>query len=134
MTKPPSPKKSASVKKPKSTAPTARGSNTTKVSTRSRSGTQESQEDTQESTLTISSDHGLKKVNVKNLATVPEYIIREAATYLGEMFPDEPNSYNKVLEEADEYYKADMTPLFFLDRENMMIIVVAEETLGKVLH
>jgi hypothetical protein len=66
--------------------------------------------------------------------TIPEYVVRQAAEYLNEMYPDEPNSYNTILEEAEEYYKADMTPLFFLDREQMVIIVAAEETLGKVLH
>jgi hypothetical protein len=136
MTKPSSTKSPASVKKPKkvSSAVTL-GSKPTKRRSPSQRGQQDLPPSTRKDTSpTLQSSGDLKRISLDNLVTIPEYVIRQAADYLNEAFPDEPNNYNVVLEEADAYHKADMTPVFLLDRESMMIIVAAEETLGKVLH
>jgi hypothetical protein len=119
----------------KASSATTPGSKRTKPLSQSQPGLPDSSASTLKGISTKSPSTGkLKKISLKNVVTIPEYVVRQAAEYLNEMYPDEPNSYNTVLEEAEEYYKADMTPLFFLDREQMVIVVAAEETLGKVLH
>ena len=136
MTKDSSKKNPPSVKRPRKASSAATpGSKRTKERSPSLSGLPDSSASTLKGISTKSpSSGGLKKISLTNVVTIPEYVVRQAAEYLNEMYPDEPNSYNTILEEAEEYYKADMTPLFFLDREQMVIIVAAEETLGKVLH
>jgi len=136
VTKDSSKKNPPSVKRPRKASSAATpGSKRTKERSPSLSGLPDSSASTLKGISTKSpSSGGLKKISLTNVVTIPEYVVRQAAEYLNEMYPDEPNSYNTILEEAEEYYKADMTPLFFLDREQMVIIVAAEETLGKVLH
>ena len=48
---------------------------------------------------------------------------------------DEPdNSFNRVLNWAQEYKDAGCNPIYILDSANMDVIVVCEETFGKKLH
>lgn len=62
---------------------------------------------------------------------ISEDVIREAVQYIPE---DEESGMRTVLKAADEYKAANMTPIFILDKYNMSIHVVAEETFGKKLH
>lgn len=64
---------------------------------------------------------------------IPEHIMEasaETATALGES----DNSFSRMLLLAEEYKKAEMTPMFVLDVNNMDVYVVAKETFGKKLH
>lgn len=47
---------------------------------------------------------------------------------------DENSGFAVVLKAADEYRKADMTPMFIVDGETMQIYCFAEETFGKRLN
>jgi len=69
--------------------------------------------------------------NIQNLVQIPENVVRMAAEYI----PDEEQSGLRiVLEAADEYIAANLTPIFILDQDNMDIMVVCKETFGKILH
>lgn len=73
-----------------------------------------------------------KKIkNIQNLVQVPEDVVRLAAAYIPE---DEESGLRIVLQAADEYTAANLTPIFILDQDNMDIMVVCEETFGKLLH
>ena len=69
--------------------------------------------------------------SLDNLVQVPENIVRMAASYIPE---DEESGLRTVLEAADEYKAANLTPVFILDQHNMDILVVCAETFGKRLH
>lgn len=57
---------------------------------------------------------------------VNEDLIKKAAILSG---PD--SSFYTALDLADEYRQAGLTPVYFLDDENMMVIVTNEEKLEK---
>lgn len=69
--------------------------------------------------------------NLENLVQVPENIVRLAASAIPE---DEESGLRTVLQAADEYRSANLTPIFILDQYNMDILVVCKETFGKRLH
>lgn len=69
--------------------------------------------------------------NIENLVQVPEDVVRLAAVYIPE---DEESGLRTVLQAADEYIAANLTPIFILDQDNMDIMVVCKETFGKILH
>ena len=73
----------------------------------------------------------MKKVSLDGMVQVSEDIVRQAVKYIPE---EEESGMRTVLKAADEYRAANMTPIFILDRYNMDILVVAEETFGKRLH
>lgn len=73
----------------------------------------------------------MKKTNIDNFVSVPESVIRSAAEYVSD---DPNNSFVTVLESGEEFKLAGMTPMYILDRDNMQVHVVAEETFGKLLH
>lgn len=70
-------------------------------------------------------------MKLKNMIQISEEVVREAVQYIPEY---EESGIRTVLKAADEYKAANMTPIFILDRYNMSIMVVAEETFGKKLH
>lgn len=70
-------------------------------------------------------------VNLQDMVQVPENIVRDVLKHIPE---DEESGIRTVMKAADEYRAANMTPIFILDRYNMDILVVAEETFGKRLH
>ena len=65
------------------------------------------------------------------MVQIPEKTLREAVNYIPE---DEESGIRTVLKAAEEYKAANMTPIFILDKYNMSVYVVAEETFGKKLH
>lgn len=69
--------------------------------------------------------------SLENLVQVSEDVVRMAAAAIPE---DEESGLRIVLEAADEYKAANLTPIFILDQHNMDILVVCEETFGKRLH
>jgi len=69
--------------------------------------------------------------NLENLVQVPEDVVRLAAAYIPE---DEESGLRIVLEAADDYIAANLTPIFILDQDNMDIMVICKETFGKKLH
>ena len=73
----------------------------------------------------------MKKVSLDGMVQVSEDIVRQAVKYIPE---EEESGIRTVLKAADEYRAANMTPIFILDRYNMDILVVAEETFGKRLQ
>lgn len=69
--------------------------------------------------------------NIENLIVVSEKIVKEA----WEAIDKEPDSgFAIVLQAAEEYKAANMTPMFILDQRNMDIYCFAKETFGKKLH
>lgn len=68
---------------------------------------------------------------VSNFVIVPESIVEDAAAACSD---DEHNSFRKVLRAAEEFKKAEMTPIFILDIERMDLIVVTKETFQKKLN
>lgn len=70
-------------------------------------------------------------MKIKNMIQVSEEVVRQAVQYIPD---DEESGMRTVLKAADEYKAANMTPIFILDKSNMSIYVVAEETFGKKLH
>lgn len=73
----------------------------------------------------------MTKPNLNNMIQISEEIVRQAVKYIPE---DEESGMRTVLKAADEYRAANMTPIFIMDRINMSIYVVAEETFGKKLN
>ena len=64
---------------------------------------------------------------------IPEHIMQASAeTLIGSGESD--NSFSRMLLLAEEYKKAEMTPMFVLDVNNMDVYVVAKETFGKKLN
>jgi hypothetical protein len=69
--------------------------------------------------------------SLESLVEIPENIVMASASFM----EDEPdNNFKKILEAANEYKKADMTPVYILDKDTMNIYVVALETFGKKLN
>jgi len=62
---------------------------------------------------------------------IPEDVLRQAVDYIPE---DEESGIRIVLEAAEDFKAANMTPIFIMDRYTMSIYVVAKETFGKKLH
>lgn len=62
----------------------------------------------------------------ERMQRVNEDLIKKAAILSG---PD--SSFYTALDLADEYRQAGLTPVYFLDDENMMVIVTNEEKLEK---
>ncbi len=60
----------------------------------------------------------------ENMERVNEDLIRKAAVLSG---PD--NSFYTALDIARQYRQAGLTPVFFLDEENLMVIVTNKEKL-----
>lgn len=76
----------------------------------------------------------MKKVTIKNLENlvqISEEVVRMAAAYIPE---NEESGLRTVLQAADEYTAANLTPIFILDQNSMDIMVVCKETFGKRLH
>jgi len=67
---------------------------------------------------------------LQNIVIVDERTIVKAAAHFG----DERNSFATILEIADEYREADMTPMFLWDIDDRKVYCVAEETFLKKLH
>lgn len=72
-----------------------------------------------------------KPVSLQDMVQVPEHIVRSAWDAVDN---EHDSGFGIVLRAADEYKAANMTPIFILDKQNMDIMVVAEETFGKLLH
>lgn len=74
----------------------------------------------------------MKKIpKIESLVQIPENIVHAAFEASGE---DADGGFSKVLEAAEIYREANMTPIFVLDQINMQIYCFAQETLGKRLH
>lgn len=70
-------------------------------------------------------------MKLQNMIQIHEDVLRETLRYIPE---DEESGIRTVLKAAEEYRAANMTPIFILDKYNMSVLVVAEETFGKKLH
>lgn len=66
---------------------------------------------------------------IKNVKIVDEEVIIEAAKMFGA-----GNSFESILEVADAYRDADMTPMFLWDIDDARVYCVAKETFRKKLH
>jgi hypothetical protein len=73
----------------------------------------------------------MRKPNLENMIQIPEDVLRQAVDYIPE---DEESGIRIVLEAANDFKAANMTPIFIMDRYTMSIYVVAKETFGKKLH
>lgn len=74
-----------------------------------------------------------KGYDMSTYKVIPEHIMEasaDTATAMGES----DNSFSRMLLLAEEYKKAEMTPMFVLDVKNMDVYCVAKETFGKKLH
>lgn len=72
-----------------------------------------------------------KTPKIESLVEIPEKIVYAAWEASGE---DDEGGFSKVLEAAEIYKEANMTPMFVLDQINMQIYCFAKETIGKRLH
>jgi hypothetical protein len=64
---------------------------------------------------------------------VPEYIIKESAVLAADS-ESENNTFIRLLEAAEKYKEAKLTPVYILNTTTMEIAVVAKEMLNKKLH
>jgi len=64
---------------------------------------------------------------------IPEKIIKESA-FMAMKLDGEDNSFFRLLTAAEEFRKADLTPVYILDATTMDVMVVAKETHNKKLH
>ena len=76
--------------------------------------------------------------NINNISEKGEYyfvvseeMVRHGANVCSD---DERNSFTRILEEAQIYKDAEMTPIFILDQNFKNLKVVAVETFMKKLH
>ena len=72
-----------------------------------------------------------KPVSLQDMVQVPEHIVRSAWDAVDN---EKDSGFGIVLLAAEEFKAANMTPIFILDKTNMDIMVVAQETFGKLLH
>lgn len=70
---------------------------------------------------------------MNNYKLLPDKIVLEAA-YMAKELGEEENNFLKLIEIADEYKGAGLTPMFVLDPETMNIGVFAREMLGQKIH
>jgi hypothetical protein len=73
----------------------------------------------------------MKTLRSDNLVEVPEKIVMEAWDAIGN---EEDSGFKIVLDAAEVYKSANMTPVFIFDTYNGDIYCYAKETFGKVLH
>jgi hypothetical protein len=64
---------------------------------------------------------------------IPEKIIKESA-FMAMKTEGEDNSFFRLLEAAEGFRKADLTPVYILNAETMDVMVIAKETYNKRLH
>jgi len=64
-----------------------------------------------------------------HMKRVDEDLIRKASILAG---PD--NNFITALELAEQYKSAGLTPVFFLDEENHMVIISYQEKFDRTLH
>ena len=70
---------------------------------------------------------------MSNFKVVPERIIQDSA-FVALKEGEEDNSFMRLLEAAQDFRKADLTPVYVLDIHTMDVFVVAKETYKKRLH
>lgn len=73
----------------------------------------------------------MKSVVMSSFVIIPENIVYSAWEAVDK---DENSGFAVVLQAAEEYKAADMTPLFLFDKDSMHIYCFASETFGKKLH
>lgn len=74
-----------------------------------------------------------KDCEMSSYKVIPEHIM-EASAETAISMGESDNSFSRMLLAAEEFKKAEMTPMFLLDIKNMDVFVVAKETFGKKLH
>jgi hypothetical protein len=73
--------------------------------------------------------YGLPLIDLKIL---PEQMIRDAAEMF--MVEDPRNSFVTLLESADEFRQAGLTPIFLSDVDMQKLLVTTKEKIQKKLH
>jgi len=68
---------------------------------------------------------------LKGLSVIPEDIVQFCASQFG---PDEDNSFKNILNAADEFREAGLTPLFLCTKTLQDIFVTTVEKLQKKYH
>lgn len=68
---------------------------------------------------------------LNDFVIIPEHVVESAAAAIAD---DPNNSFYTILRGGQEFKDAGMTPIYILDRDNMNVQVVAEETFGKKLN
>lgn len=64
---------------------------------------------------------------------IPEHIVKESA-FMAHEFEGANNSFMRLLQAAEEFRQANLTPVFLVDTLNMDVKVIAKETYNKKLH
>jgi hypothetical protein len=70
-------------------------------------------------------------MNEDTFELVSEYVIRRSSE---NFMPDEDNAFKYLLIAADDFRKANMTPIFLYRQIDSSLRVAAIETFGKMLH
>lgn len=70
---------------------------------------------------------------MNNYKQLPDKLILEAA-YMAKEIGETENNFFKLIEIADEYKAAGLTPIFILDPETMNVGVFAKEMIGQKVH
>lgn len=71
-------------------------------------------------------------LNLENLKILPERMVQDAAKTTEEFDPY--NSFVRLLESAQEFRDAGLTPVFLCDPEMENVMVTTKEKLQKKLH
>jgi len=74
-----------------------------------------------------------KGSDMASYKVIPGHIM-EASAETAISMGESDNSFSRMLLAAEEFKRAEMTPIFLLDMQNMDVFCVAKETFGKKLH
>lgn len=74
----------------------------------------------------------MKEVTLDNMKYVPEEYVRQAARIEREFNPN--NTFDRLLNSANKFREADLTPMFFFDEEDMSLYVTTKEKMEKKFH
>lgn len=83
--------------------------------------------------ITATNKYQKRISDMSTYKVIPEHIM-EASAETAISMGESDNSFSRMLLAAEEFKKAEMTPIFLLDMQNMDVFCVARETFGKKLH
>jgi hypothetical protein len=65
----------------------------------------------------------------KFVVEIPESLVKESS-----LFSPDDSSFSRLLNVAEEFKNANMTPMFLFDKQQALLYCVAKETYEKKLH
>ena len=74
----------------------------------------------------------MKPLSVENMFIIPEQSIKDAAKT--ERYLNPNNTFDRLLKVAREFRRADLTPIFLYDEDEMNLYVTTKEKMQNKFH